>query len=145
MKEILTNSPQQTYELGKRIGQILKPGAVICLSGEMGAGKTAITQGIVKGVGVDTYVTSPTYTIINEYDGEIPIFHFDVFRIEDVEELYQIGFDEYLYGEGIVIIEWASLIEEALPHEYLWINIGKGKNFNDRILTLTAKGQDYQE
>lgn len=145
MKEILTNSPQQTYELGKRIGQILKPGTVICLSGEMGAGKTAITQGIVKGVGVDTYVTSPTYTIINEYDGDIPIYHFDVFRIEDVEELYEIGFDEYLYGMGIVIIEWASLIQEALPDEYLWINIGKGKDFDDRTLTLTAFGEDYQE
>ena len=145
MIEMITDSPQQTYELGENIGKILKPGMVICLSGEMGAGKTAITQGIAKGVGVDTYVTSPTYTIINEYDGEIPIYHFDVFRIDNVEELEEIGFDEYLYGEGIVIIEWASLIKEALPKEYLWIHMGKRKEFNDRILTFTAMGERYKE
>lgn len=144
MKAMITNSPQETYELGIKIGKILKTGMVVCLSGEMGAGKTAITQGIVKGVGIDTYVTSPTYTIINEYDGPIPIYHFDVFRIEELDELDEIGFDEYLYGEGIVIIEWASLIKEALPEEYLWIHLGKGTEFDDRVLTFTPKGESYQ-
>lgn len=145
MKEIITNSPEQTFELGRRLGRKLKPGVVICLSGEMGAGKTALTQGIVKGVGIEDYVTSPTYTIVNEYDGEIPIYHFDMFRIEDGEELYEIGFDEYLYGKGICIIEWASYVEEFLPEEYLWIDIGKGKGFQDRVLCIHVQGSSYEE
>ena len=93
----------------------------------------------------DSYVTSPTYTIINEYSGKLPIYHFDVFRLEDGDELYEIGFDEYLYGEGIVIIEWANLIKEFLPKEYLWIDIKKGEDFNDRTLTLIPKGNYYIE
>ncbi|RBP44121.1 tRNA (adenosine(37)-N6)-threonylcarbamoyltransferase complex ATPase subunit type 1 TsaE [Garciella nitratireducens] len=145
MKQIVTNSPNETFALGKKIGNFIKPGMVICLSGEMGAGKTALTQGIVKGVGIEDYVTSPTYTIVNEYQGSIPIYHFDVFRIEDVEELYEIGFEEYLDGQGVVILEWASYIEEILPQEYLWISIEKGENFTDRIFTLNAKGKLYED
>lgn len=145
MKEIITNSPDETFILGEKVGRLVKPGMVLCLSGEMGAGKTAMTQGIVKGAGVEDYVTSPTYTIVNEYRGQIPIYHFDVFRIEDIEELYEIGFDEYLDGEGVVIIEWASHIKEILPQEYLWIFIEKGKNFANRILTFTAKGKSYED
>ncbi len=145
MKEIITNSPDETFALGKKVGRLVKPGMVICLSGEMGAGKTAITQGIVEGAGVEDYVTSPTYTIVNEYRGRIPIYHFDVFRIEDMEELYEIGFDEYLYGEGVVIIEWASYIKEILPQEYLWISIKKDKNFTNRIFTFTAEGKFYED
>lgn len=145
MKEIITKSPEQTFEVGRKLGERLEPGAVICLSGEMGAGKTAITQGIVKGVGIEDYVTSPTYTIVNEYDGKIPIYHFDVFRIEDGEELYEIGLDEYLCRQGICIIEWASYIEEFLPEEYLWIDIQKGEDFQDRLLHMKAHGTSYEE
>ncbi|HHT51051.1 MAG TPA: tRNA (adenosine(37)-N6)-threonylcarbamoyltransferase complex ATPase subunit type 1 TsaE [Eubacteriaceae bacterium] len=145
MKDFSTNSPQQTYEFGEKIGERLIAGSIVCLAGEMGAGKTALTQGIVKGAGIETYVTSPTYTIINEYSGKLPIYHFDVFRLEDGDELYEIGFDEYLYGEGIVIIEWANLIKEFLPKEYLWIDIKKGEDFNDRTLTLIPKGNYYIE
>ncbi len=145
MKEFLTKSPQETFQLGERIGEKLTAGSVVCLAGEMGAGKTALTQGIVKGAGIESYVTSPTYTIINEYGGKTPIYHLDVFRLEDGEELYEIGFDEYLYGEGIVIIEWANLIKDFLPSDYLWIDINKGADFNDRILTLNPKGNQYIE
>ncbi|MCR1898903.1 tRNA (adenosine(37)-N6)-threonylcarbamoyltransferase complex ATPase subunit type 1 TsaE [Irregularibacter muris] len=145
MKEFITYSPQQTFELGQRIGEKSLPGTVICLSGEMGAGKTALTQGIVKGIGIEDYVTSPTYTLVNEYYGDIPVYHFDVFRIEDVEELDEIGFDEYLYGQGVVIIEWPSQILESLPKEYLWISIDKGEKEDQRILKLTAQGKSYEK
>lgn len=145
LKEFITYSPQQTFELGQRIGEKSLPGTVICLSGEMGAGKTAFTQGIVKGIGIEDYVTSPTYTLVNEYYGDIPVYHFDVFRIEDVEELDEIGFDEYLYGQGVVIIEWPSQILESLPKEYLWISIDKGEKEDQRILKLTAQGKSYEK
>ncbi|WP_257530701.1 tRNA (adenosine(37)-N6)-threonylcarbamoyltransferase complex ATPase subunit type 1 TsaE [Irregularibacter muris] len=145
LKEFITYSPQQTFELGQRIGEKSLPGTVICLSGEMGAGKTALTQGIVKGIGIEDYVTSPTYTLVNEYYGDIPVYHFDVFRIEDVEELDEIGFDEYLYGQGVVIIEWPSQILESLPKEYLWISIDKGEKEDQRILKLTAQGKSYEK
>ena len=107
--------------------------------------ENSLDPGNCQGAGIETYVTSPTYTIINEYSGKLPIYHFDVFRLEDGDELYEIGFDEYLYGEGIVIIEWANLIKEFLPKEYLWIDIKKGEDFNDRTLTLIPKGNYYIE
>lgn len=145
MRKITNKSPRETFELGEKIGKNVKAGSIICLVGEMGAGKTAITQGIVKGVGIEDYVTSPTYTIVNEYWGELPVYHFDVFRIEDIDELYEIGFEEYMEKQGVIIIEWATIIKEILPEDYLWISIEKGKLEEERIITLQPKGKSYND
>lgn len=125
MMEIITRSPEETYELGVKIGRELKPGDIVVLNGDLGAGKTHLTKGIAEGLGVSDYITSPTFTIVNEYSGRIPMYHFDVYRIEDIYEMYEIGFEEYIYGNGASIIEWGDMIRELLPEEVIDIRISK--------------------
>lgn len=122
---IITNSPEETRALGMQMGADLAPGAVLCLYGDLGAGKTAFTAGLAQGLGVTDYVTSPTFTIVNEYDGRIPLFHFDVYRVYDPDELYEIGFEEYFSRGGVVCIEWADLIPSLLPADRVEIEIRK--------------------
>ncbi len=124
-KVIITNSPEETRALGMQMGADLAPGAVLCLYGDLGAGKTAFTAGLAQGLGVTDYVTSPTFTIVNEYDGRIPLFHFDVYRVYDPDELYEIGFEEYFSRGGVVCIEWADLIPSLLPAHRVEIEIRK--------------------
>ena len=113
-----TMSPKETFELGKKIGLEAKAGEIICLDGDLGVGKTVFTQGFAKGLGIDEAVNSPTFTIIQEYDeGRLPLYHFDVNRIGDPEEMYEIGYEDYFYGQGVCLIEWAKLIEELIPDE----------------------------
>ena len=113
-----TMSPKETFELGKKIGLEAKAGEIICLDGDLGVGKTVFTQGFAKGLGIDEAVNSPTFTIIQEYDeGRLPLYHFDVYRIGDPEEMYEIGYEDYFYGQGACLIEWAKLIEELIPDE----------------------------
>ena len=113
-----TMSPKETFELGKKIGLEAKAGEIICLDGDLGVGKTVFTQGFAKGLGIDEAVNSPTFTIIQEYDeGRLPLYHFDVYRIGDPEEMYEIGYEDYFYGQGVYLIEWAKLIEELIPDE----------------------------
>ena len=113
-----TMSPKETFELGKKIGLEAKAGEIICLYGDLGVGKTVFTQGFAKGLGIDEAVNSPTFTIIQEYDeGRLPLYHFDVYRIGDPEEMYEIGYEDYFYGQGVCLIEWAKLIEELIPDE----------------------------
>lgn len=113
-----TMSPKETFELGKKIGLGAKAGEIICLDGDLGVGKTVFTQGFAKGLGIDEAVNSPTFTIIQEYDeGRLPLYHFDVYRIGDPEEMYEIGYEDYFYGQGVCLIEWAKLIEELIPDE----------------------------
>ena len=113
-----TMSPKETFELGKKIGLEAKAGEIICLDGDLGVGKTVFTQGFAKGLGIDEAVNSPTFTIIKEYDeGRLPLYHFDVYRIGDPEEMYEIGYEDYFYGQGVCLIEWAKLIEELIPDE----------------------------
>ena len=113
-----TMSPKETFELGKKIGLEAKAGEIICLDGDLGVGKTVFTQGFAKGLGNDEAVNSPTFTIIQEYDeGRLPLYHFDVYRIGDPEEMYEIGYEDYFYGQGVCLIEWAKLIEELIPDE----------------------------
>lgn len=113
-----TMSPKETFELGKKIGLEAKAGEIICLDGDLGVGKTVFTQGFAKGLGIDEAVNSPTFTIIQEYDeGRLPLYHFDVYRIGDPEEMYEIGYEDYFYGQGVCLIEWAKLIEELIPDE----------------------------
>ena len=130
-KAFTTNSPEETMHLGRKIGKLLKQGDVIALVGNLGAGKTVIANGLCSGLGVkQSYITSPTYTIINQYDGRIPVYHIDLYRLSDSRELYNIGWDEYIYGTGTCIIEWADKAAEMLPEEYLMVNIevtGKDK------------------
>ena len=136
---IETNSPQETKELGKKMAERAKPGDVFTLVGDLGVGKTVFTQGIAEGLGIDEPVNSPTFTIVQEYEsGRMPFYHFDVYRIGDPEEMDEIGFDDYIYGDGLCLIEWADLIEETLPEKRVAIRIEKDleKGFDYRRITI---------
>lgn len=128
MKETVyeTYSAKETGELGEKIGAAAVPGEVYTLTGEPGAGKTTFTQGIAKGLGIKEPVSSPTFTIVQIYEeGRLPFYHFDVYRIGDIEEMDEIGYEDYFYGQGLCIIEWANLIEELLPEKRREITIEK--------------------
>ena len=136
---IETNSPQETKELGKKMAERAKPGDVFTLVGDLGVGKTVFTQGIAEGLGIDEPVNSPTFTIVQEYEsGRMSFYHFDVYRIGDPEEMDEIGFDDYIYGDGLCLIEWADLIEEILPEKRVAIRIEKDleKGFDYRRITI---------
>ena len=136
---IETKTPQETFEVGKKIGENAKPGQIYTLTGDLGVGKTVFTQGVAAGLGITEPVNSPTFTIIQEYeDGRLPFYHFDVYRIGDIEEMDEIGYEDYIYGEGVSLIEWANLIEEILPEHYTEIKIEKDleKGFDYRRITI---------
>lgn len=121
-----SNSPEETYEIGLKLGLNAKAGQIFCLKGDLGVGKTVFTKGFAKGLGVEEHVTSPTFTIVNEYDdGRLPFYHFDVYRIEDIYEMEEIGYEEYFYSKGVTFVEWANLIEELIPKDSQWITIAK--------------------
>lgn len=147
MIEIRTNSVEETVKAGRMLGELLQQGDVVCLSGNLGTGKTAFTNGIAGALGISGYVTSPTFTIVNEYRGRIPLYHFDVYRIADPEEMFEIGFEEYVEGSGVVVIEWAELISGILPDRYIAVNIRKDLNSgaDARIITFEFKGDHYRE
>lgn len=141
---INTNNVNETIKLAENISAFLKKGDVICLTGDLGTGKTHFSKGIAKGLKVSENITSPTFTIINEYrSGTLPLFHFDVYRVNDTNEILDIGFDEYIYGDGVTLIEWANLIEEILPDNFLHIKIEKTAIENERKFTLTPFGKGY--
>ncbi len=121
--EVATVSPDETQRLAKKIGQILNEGDIILLSGELGAGKTTFTIGLARGLGVRSPATSPTYTIINEYDGRIPVYHLDLYRLESLEEMEVIGYEEYYFGKGVTVVEWGDKIESSMPEDYLGIDL----------------------
>ena len=143
MVKIYLDGEENTKEIGYRLGKLLTPGSVICLIGDLGAGKTTMTQSLAKAIGVDDYITSPTFTIVNEYEGNMPLYHFDVYRIGSSEEMYDIGYDEYINSGGVCIIEWANLIEDILPDEYLDIEL----NYKDmgREMILKPVGEKYKK
>ena len=135
-------SAEDTYQKGLELGQNAKPGQVFCLLGDLGVGKTVFTKGFAKGLGIEEPISSPTFTILQVYEeGRLPFYHFDVYRISDVEEMDEIGFDEYVYGEGVTFIEWANLIDEILPSQYTNITIEKvlEKGFDYRKITIQEK------
>ena len=141
MKEemIESFSPQDTYELGKRIGETAEAGSVITLIGDLGVGKTVFTQGLAAGLGITEPVNSPTFTIVQIYEGgRLPFYHFDVYRIGDVSEMDEIGCEDCFYGEGVCLIEWADLISEILPEKYTRVTISKDleKGFDYRKILL---------
>lgn len=141
-----SNSPEKTLYWGELLGMLLKEGDVVALIGELGAGKTTLTQGIAYGLGVgkECYVTSPTFTIINEYKGRVPVYHLDFYRLESPSEIKNLGLEEYLFGEGVAIIEWAEKIEEFLPREYLMIVL-EYVEYNMRKVSLKSIGRCYDE
>lgn len=120
-----TFSEKETYELAYNMASEAKSSDVIALIGDLGVGKTAFAKGFAAGLGIDEPITSPTFTIVCEYEGRLPLYHFDVYRIEDAEELFEIGFEEYLYGDGVCLIEWADKILEDIPSETLLVRISK--------------------
>lgn len=132
-------SAEETYRLGHRLGSEAKKGDLFCLSGDLGVGKTVFTQGFAKGLGVEEAVSSPTFTIVQEYEGSrLPFYHFDVYRIADIEEMEEIGYEDYFYGDGVCLVEWAELIEELLPKTRTRVIIKKDlqKGFDYRIITV---------
>lgn len=134
-----TRSPEETYELGKKIGLQARSGQVYTLTGDLGVGKTVFTQGVAAGLGITEPVSSPTFTIVQVYEeGRLPFYHFDVYRIGDIEEMEEIGYDDYFFGEGICLIEWAELIEEILPDDRISITIEKdlAQGFDYRRITV---------
>jgi tRNA threonylcarbamoyladenosine biosynthesis protein TsaE len=136
---IETRSAEETYQLGIEIGQKAKKGQVYTLVGDLGVGKTVFTQGLAKGLEIDEPISSPTFTIVQVYDeGRLPFYHFDVYRIGDISEMDEIGFEDYVYGEGVSLIEWANLIEEILPEERIAITIEKDLDtgFDYRKITI---------
>ena len=136
-------SETDTFELGVKIGKEAKPGDVFTLLGDLGVGKTALTKGVAQGLEITEPICSPTFTIVQVYeDGRIPFYHFDVYRIGDVEEMEEIGYEDYFYGEGVTFIEWANLIEEILPSSYRQIVIEKDleKGFDYRRITIEEIG-----
>ena len=143
MKMIIeTNSAEETYQLGKQMGEKVGAGEIYCLDGDLGTGKTVFTQGFAAGLGVEGPVNSPTFTILQQYDsGRLPLYHFDVYRIGDVEEMDEIGYEECFYGEGVTLIEWSSLIREILPDQVIRITIEKDleKGFDYRRITVEGK------
>lgn len=134
-----TYSARETYELGKKIGQNANPGDIYTLSGDLGVGKTVFTQGVANGLGITEAVCSPTFTIVQVYEeGRMPFYHFDVYRISDLEEMDEIGYEDYFYGDGLTIIEWAELIREILPTNCKTVTIEKDleKGFDYRRITI---------
>lgn len=143
MVKIYLENEEKTKEIGYKLGKLVEPGSVICLIGDLGAGKTTMTQSLAKALEVDDYITSPTFTIVNEYEGRLPLYHFDVYRIGCSEEMYDIGYDEYINSDGVCIIEWANLIEDILPDEYMYVEL-KYKEMA-REMILTPKGEKYEK
>ncbi|WRP06865.1 tRNA (adenosine(37)-N6)-threonylcarbamoyltransferase complex ATPase subunit type 1 TsaE [Rossellomorea aquimaris] len=140
--EIITTSPEETGQFAEKLASHLNPGAVLTLEGDLGAGKTTFTKGLAKGLGVTKTVNSPTFTIIKEYRGRLPLYHMDVYRLDDSFE--DLGFDEYFEGEGVTVVEWAHLIQDQLPEELLSLSIYREGDSTRRIV-LKPYGDRYSE
>ena len=139
---IETTNAEETFKLGVKIGEQARPGEIYTLNGDLGVGKTVFTQGVARGLGIEEPVNSPTFTIVQVYDdGRMPFYHFDVYRIGDITEMDEIGYEDYIYGEGVSLIEWANLIEEILPKERIEIQIEKDleQGFDYRKITIEER------
>jgi tRNA threonylcarbamoyladenosine biosynthesis protein TsaE len=142
MNSWITNNEKETKALAHRIGQLLIAGDILLLEGDLGAGKTTFTKGLAEGLGVNRTVSSPTFTIIKEYVGRIPLYHMDVYRVQD--EFEDLGFDEYFHGLGVTVVEWAHLIQEQLPMEYALIRITREDDLKRKIV-YQAVGKRYEQ
>ena len=140
---ISLNNLEETEKFGLFLGENLRPGDVVCLNGDLGAGKTTLTKSIAKGLGIDDYVTSPTFTIVNEYYGKIDLYHIDTYRLDDMVDVDYLGFDEYFYSDGVTIVEWAEKIRDVFPEEYMEINIKSQDEKRD--LAIKYVGNRFDE
>ncbi|HWJ04073.1 MAG TPA: tRNA (adenosine(37)-N6)-threonylcarbamoyltransferase complex ATPase subunit type 1 TsaE [Verrucomicrobiae bacterium] len=141
--KLISNSPDETISIGRKLGKIIKPGMVVCLLGDLGAGKTHFAKGVAMGMDIEDHVTSPTFTLINEYEGRLPFYHIDAYRLEDEEEAYELGIEEYLYGTGATLIEWPERLGGLIPAERLTVVISPGEGDDSRVMELKASGQAY--
>lgn len=126
-----------TFKFGKKLGSKAINGSIYCLKGDLGVGKTVLTKGFAEGLEIKDYITSPTFTIVNIYEGRLTLYHFDVYRIEDIEQMYDIGYEEMFFGDGVCLIEWAELIEDLIPKEAIWIEITKDFQKGDNYRKIT--------
>ena len=138
VKKIIIKNESETKKFGLNLAQRLKKGSIIALTGDIGAGKTTLSKYIAEGLGVSEMITSPTFTIVQEYhSGRLPLYHFDVYRIGDMEEMFELGYEEYFYGDGVTIVEWADQIMELIPEEAMGIHIEYGKTPDERVYECT--------
>ncbi len=142
--EIISRSPEETQKIGFRIGELALPGDVFLLVGGLGAGKTCLTQGIAWGLGIKEYAASPSFVVIRELQGRLPLYHIDFYRLDHLEEVAELGLDDYLYGKGVSVVEWAEKGLSLLPEEHLLVEIGYLSD-SERSLKLKPKGKHYLE
>lgn len=141
------NNVADTLHLGEELGKLVNKGDIICLDGDLGTGKTHFTKGIAKGLKIDDYITSPTFNIVNEYQGRLKLYHFDVYRVNDPDEIYAIGFDEYIFSDAVSVIEWSNYIEDLIPEERINVTIkklpDKGENYRQIVINYIGNRYDY--
>ena len=141
--ELISNSPAETEAAGAALAATLQPGAVVAFTGDLGAGKTAFVRGLARGLGIPDRVTSPTFTIVNEYEGgRLPLFHFDMYRLSSADELFDIGWEDFLRRGGVCAVEWSETVRDALEPDTIYVDIRRGAEDNQRILTLHGPGLD---
>lgn len=141
-ERIETYDSKETEALGEKMGRDAKAGQIFCLSGDLGVGKTVFTKGFAKGLAIEEAVTSPTFAIVNTYEGRLPLYHFDVYRISSEEEMEDTGYEEYFYGNGVCLVEWAELVQGLIPADAVWITIEKDYTKEDayRCITIRQEG-----
>lgn len=138
VKEYITNGEEETEALGARLGKVLEAGTVIAYTGDLGAGKTAFTRGLARGLGITDWVTSPTFTIVNEYEGgRLPLFHFDMYRLGSSDELFDIGWEDYLARGGVCAVEWSENVDDVLEGKPIRVDIRRGENENQRCISMS--------
>lgn len=143
MLTYITNSPEETVKLGEKLGKLLRPGHVVLLRGDLGAGKTCFASGVLQALGVDDYVTSPTYTLVNEYEANYPVAHFDLYRLDDAEQIHDLGFFDYLDESKIILIEWPERAQEYFPDKNLDVLITS--DGQERQFTISFSGEEYTD
>lgn len=145
MPRITTSSAKETQDLAGSLSGFLLAGDVISLCGDLGAGKTCFTQGLARSLGIRERITSPTFNLIKEYENTLPLYHFDIYRLDTPDELYDLGYEEYFFGDGITVIEWGDKIQSLLPEAYLRIEFKRLKDDNARELVISYKGARWEE
>ena len=142
---MITNSYDETIEVGCILGEVLESGDIVCLTGDIGAGKTVLTKGIAKSLGIEEMITSPTFTIVNEYSGDKDLYHFDVYRLQGGEDFIDVGFEHYLERDGVIVIEWSEIVEDVLPVDRIVISIKHAEVENKRKIDINFGMKDDKE
>lgn len=146
MEEIRIQSEQETEQFGEALAAHLTQGSVVALSGDLGAGKTTLTKAIAKGLGIRSLITSPSFPIVHEYrDGRLPLYHFDVYRVADLEEMDELGYEEYFYGDGVSVVEWADKFPALFPDHTIWIDIAYGDSEYERIYRIESETEHFSD